>query len=337
LEVAVIASNLFRRQFLRLAAGTAALTAVSRVALAEAWPKRPITLVVPFGAGGPTDTIGRIIAERLGRALGGTVVVANVGGAAGSIGVEKVAQAAGDGYTLGIGHWGTHAVNSLVYPLKYDVLHDLVPISLLASNPYFILSKIGLPASDLKGLIAWLKLNGRAAMVASGGTGSAGYLIGMRFTQATGARFDFVPYRGGSGDAMKDLVAGQIDLMFDQAATALPQVRAGDIRAYAVTAASRLALAPDVPTVDEAGLPGFHMAAWHGLWAPKGTPPNIIAKLHAAIVTTLADSAIRERLTGIGQEIPPRAEQTPEALAARQKTEIEKWRPILKPAAAANH
>lgn len=333
----MIATSPVRRQFLRLAAAAAALPAVSRVAMAETWPKRSITMIVPFGAGGPTDTIARIIAERLGRALGGTVVVANVGGAAGSIGVEKVAQAAPDGYTLSIGHWGTHAVNSLLYPLKYDVLHDLVPISLLASNAYLILSTTALPATDLKGLVAWLKLNGRTATVASGGTGSAGYLIGMRFTQATGARFEFVPYRGGSGDAMKDLVAGQIDLMFDQAATALPQVRAGSIRAYAVTAASRLALAPDVPTADEAGLPGFHMAAWHGLWAPKGTPSGILAKLHAAVVSTLADSAVRERLTSIGQEIPPPARQTPEALAAQQKAEIEQWRPILKAAAAPAH
>ncbi len=325
----MIGANLFRRRFLRLVVGAAALPAVSRAALAGAYPERPITMIVPFGAGGPTDTIARVIAEHLGPALGGTVVVTNIGGAAGSIGVEKVTHSAADGYTIGIGHWGTHAVNSLLYPLKYDVLHDLLPIALVASDPYLILSKNAVPARDLAGLVAWLKLNVTTATAASNGVGSAGYLIGTRFQLATDTRFTFVPYRGGAGDAMKDLVAGHIDLMFDQAAAALAQVRAGSIRAYAVTSPARLELAPDIPTVDEAGLPKFHLDAWHGLWAPKGTPPEIIAKLHAAIITTLANPAVRARLMAIGQDIPPRAQQTPDALAARQKAEIERWRGIL--------
>jgi len=320
-----------------LVSGICALAFASAGANAASYPSRPITMIVPFGAGGPTDTIARIIAERLGPVLGTTVVVENVGGAAGSIGVGKVVQAAPDGYTLSIGHWGTHAVNSLVLPLKYDVARDLAPISLVASNPYLILSKNALPASDLAGLIAWLKARPHAAWVASNGVGSAGYLIGSRFKAATGTDIGFVPYRGGIGDSIKDLVSGRIDLMFDQVASSMPFVRAGTIRAYAVTAKSRLAVAPDIPTVDEAGLPGFHFAAWHGIWAPKGTPADIVDKLNRAVVTTLADASVRERLTKIGQQIPPRERQTPEALATQQRAEIEQWRPIVGAAGAGEH
>jgi len=330
--------NLASRLAARLALAIGCLAAVGGTsAWAQAYPSRPVTIIVPFGAGGPTDTIARIIAERLGPALGGTVIVENVGGAAGSIGVGRAVRAAADGYTLSIGHWGTHAVNSLIYPLKYDVLNDFTPISLLATNPYFILSKKTLPANDLKGLIAWLKANPSKASVASNGIGSPGYLIGTRFEDVTGTRFQFVPYRGGIGDSMKDLISGQIDLMFDQAATSLPQIRAKTIKAYAVTAKSRLALAPGIPTVDEAGLPGFYMAAWHGLWAPKGTPAEVVAKLHSAVVTTLADASVRERLMKIGQDIAARDEQTPEALAARQKAEIDEWRPIIGAAGVIAH
>jgi tripartite-type tricarboxylate transporter receptor subunit TctC len=320
-----------------LISGICALAFVSTGAHAAAYPSRPITMIVPFGAGGPTDTIARIIAERLGPTLGTTVVVENVGGASGSIGVGKVVQAAADGYTLSIGHWGTHAVNSLVLPLKYDVLTDLAPISLVASNPYLILSKKALPATDLKGLIAWLKANSDKAWAASNGTGSAGYLIGSRFKNATGTNFGFVPYRGGIGESIKDLISGRIDLMFDQAASSLPQIRAGSIRAYAVTAQARLAIAPEIPTVDEAGLPGFYMTAWHGLWAPKGTPADLIDKLNRGVVATLADGSVRERLTKIGQQIPPREKQTPEALAAQQRIEIDQWRPIIEGASTDGH
>jgi tripartite-type tricarboxylate transporter receptor subunit TctC len=300
------------------------------ISSAQTYPSRPITLVVPFAAGGPTDTIARVVAERMGPALGGTVVVENVSGAAGSIGVDKVVRAPADGYTLSIGHWGTHAVNSLIYPLKYDVINDLKPIALLASNPYLILSKKTVPATDLKGLIAWLRANPGKASVATNGTGSAGYLIGARLEGATGTTFQFVPYKGGIGASMKDLISGQIDLMFDQVATSLHQVQAGSIKAYAVTAKDRLAIAPDIPTADEAGLPGFHIAAWHGLWVPKGTPDAITTKLSAAVAIALADPVVRDRLLKLGQEIPDPDHQKPSALAAQQHAEIDAWRAIIK-------
>ncbi len=313
-----------------IVAAACAFTMAVGAASAQTYPSRPITLIVPFGAGGPTDTIARILADRMKVSLGQPIVVENVGGAAGSIGVGRAAAAAPDGYTLSIGHWGTHAVNSLIYKLHYDLLRDLQPIALVASNPYLILSTDAVPAHDLKGLIAWLKSDKTKATSATNGVGSAGYLIGSQFKKATGTSFQFVAYRAGVGGSMADLIGGHIDLMFDQIASSLPQVRAGGIRAYAVTAKTRLAVAPDIPTVDEAGLPGFYMSAWHGLWVPKGTPKAIVAKLNAAVVDALADPAVRQRLTSLGQQIPPRDRQTPEALAAQQRAEIAKWKPIIK-------
>jgi tripartite-type tricarboxylate transporter receptor subunit TctC len=314
-----------------LACVVATFVAMSdNTARGETYPSRPITMVVPFGAGGPTDTIARILADRMGAWLHGSVIVEDIGGAAGSIGAGKVAQARPDGYTISIGHWGTHAVNSLIYPLKYDVLNDLAPIALVASNPYLILSKKSVPASNLKGLIGWLKANPHNATVATNGIGSAGFLIGTQFGNLAGVHFQFVPYKGGVGASMKDLIAGQIDMMFDQVATSLPQVRAQRIKAYAVTANKRLKIASGIPTVDEAGLPGFHLAAWHGLWAPKNTPRGILAKLNAAAVATLADASVRARLLQLGQDVPTRGQQTPAALAAQQRAEIERWRPIIK-------
>lgn len=299
---------------------------------AQAYPARPITMIVPFGAGGPTDTIGRIIAERMGAALGQPIVVENIGGAAGSIGVGKAAHAPPDGYTLSIGHYGTHAVNSLIYPLHYDVVADFEPIILLASNPYLIVSNKSVPAKDLKGLIAWIKANPDKASASTNGPGSAGDLIGRRFEGATRAHLQLVPYRNGSGSSMQDLLAGHINLKIEQAAQTLPMVHSGEVHGYAVTARTRLAQAPDIPTVDEAGLPGFYMSAWHGLWVPKGTPQTIVAKLNAAARAALADPAVRQRLSGLGQEIPPPDQQTPEALALQQKAEIAKWAPVIKAA-----
>ena len=306
--------------------------AVSVVAAdAQSYPTRSITMVVPFAAGGPTDTVARILGERMGRALGATIIIENVTGAAGSIGVGRVARAAPDGYTLSIGHWSTHVVNGAIYPLTYDLLKDFDPISLLPSNPQLIVARKGIPANDLKELIAWVKQNQDKITGGTAGAGSASHIGEIYFQQFTGTSFTFVPYRG-TGPAMLDLVAGHLDIMCDQSANSLPQVRAGQIKAYAVTAPTRLAAAPDIPTVDEAGLPGFYISVWHGLWVPHGTPPDVIAKLAAAVREALADPDVQKRFADLGQEIPPVEQQTPEGLHARQKAEIEKWWPIIKAA-----
>jgi tripartite-type tricarboxylate transporter receptor subunit TctC len=298
---------------------------------AQTYPSRPITMVVPYSAGGPTDTIARNMAERLRGPLGQIIVVENVTGAAGTIGVGKVARAAADGYTISIGHWGTHVVNPAIYALQYDALKDFEPVAMIATNPQLIVAKKAMPAQDLQGLIAWLKANSATATQGTAGHGSASHISGVYFQNITGARFQFVPYRG-AGPAMQDLVAGQVDLMIDQAANSLPQVRAGTIKAYAVTDKVRLAAAPDIPTVDEAGVPGLHISIWHALWMPKGTPKDIIAKLNAAVVEALADAGTRQRLAQLGQEIPPPQEQSPQALFAHHKAEIDKWWPIIKAA-----
>jgi tripartite-type tricarboxylate transporter receptor subunit TctC len=312
-----------------VAAIIAAASAVS--ASAQTFPARSINLVVPFAAGGPTDTIARILAEGMRQALGQTVIVENVTGAAGSIGVGRVARAAPDGYTIGIGHWSTHVVNAAVYPLQYDVLNDFEPISLVANNPQLIVSKNAVPAKDLKELIAWIKQNGDQVTQGTAGAGSASHIAGVYFQKLTGTTFRFVPYRG-AGPVMQDMLAGHIDLNFDQAANSLPQVRAGQIRAYAVTAKARLAAAPDIPTVDEAGVPGFYIAVWHGLWAPKKTPKEVMAKLVEATRAALANPLVQKRLSELGQEIPSLDQQTPEALRAHHKAELDKWVPLIKAA-----
>ena len=309
---------------------TAALViAAVNTASAQVYPSRPLTLVVPFPAGGSTDAIGRIVAERMRVSLGQPVIIENVGGAGGSIGVGRVARATPDGYTLDIGQWDTHVANGATFSLSYDVLKDFEPVALISSNPFLILAKKAMPADDLKSLIAWLKGNPDKASQAIPTAGS--HVAGILFQKETGTRFAFVPYRGG-GPAMQDLVAGQIDLMIIQAAVALPQVRAGAIKAYAVTASSRFPAAPDIPTVDEAGLPGIHISGWFALFAPKGTPTEVVTKLNTAVVEALADPTVRARLANLGQEIFPREQQTPQALAAYHKAEIEKWWPIIKAA-----
>src|SRR5215472_10074177 len=239
-------------------------------------------MVVPYSAGGPTDTIARIMAERMRAPLGQIIVVENVTGAAGTIGVGKVARSAPDGYTIGIGHWGTHVVNGAIYTLPYDVLKDFEPVAMIATNPQLIVAKKAVPAQDLQGLVAWLKANSARATQGTAGHGSASHVSGVYLQSITGARFQFVPYRG-AGPAMQDLVAGQIDIMIDQAANSLPQLRAGTIKGYAVTDKIRLAAAPELPTVDEAGVPGLHISNWQALWMPKGTPKDIIAKLNGAV------------------------------------------------------
>jgi len=307
------------------------LTGVVGTAQAQPYPSRPITFVVPFAAGGPTDTLARILTERMRAPLGQTVIIENATGAAGSIGVGRVARAAPDGYTVSIGHWSTHVVNGAIYSLPYDLLADFDPVTLLPANPQLIVTRTSVPAKDLKELIDWLKQNQEKISAGTAGAGSASHVSGAYLQSITGTRFPFIPYRG-TGPAIQDLIAGQLDIMVDQSSNSLPHVRNGKIKAYAVTAKSRLASAPDIPSVDEAGMPGFYISVWHGLWVPKGTPKDVIAKLTAAVQETLADPAIRARLTELGQDIPPREQQTPEGLAAHHKAEIEKWWPIIKAA-----
>jgi tripartite-type tricarboxylate transporter receptor subunit TctC len=311
----------------------AALAALMPLTAAKAqeYPSRPITIVVPVSAGGPTDAIARTLAGPMGAALGQPVVIENVTGAAGNIGVGKVARAAPDGYTIGIGLTSTHVFNGAIYDLPFDLANDFEPIGMVATNPQLIVSKNAVPAKNLRELIAWLKANPDTATMATIGPGSPAHIAGVLFQKITGTRFQFVPYRGGA-PGMQDLLAGQIDLMIPQPSLALPQLKAGKIRAYAVTSSERLPSAPDIPTVDEAGAPGLHIAIWHGLWAPKGTPKSVIAKLNAAVQASLADHVVRQRFAAMGQEIPAPEQQTPAGLAAMQKAEIAKWWPIIKAA-----
>ena len=298
-------------------------------AWSQAFPSRTVTLVVPFSAGGPTDTIGRIIAERMGRALGQAVVVENVTGAGGSIGVGKVSRAAPDGYTIGIGHVGTHVINGAVHQLPYDLLRDLEPVALIVTNPQIIISKNAVPAKNLQELVAWSKANPSA--FGTGGAGTPAHVMSEHYRALTGAPLQVIHYRG-AAPAMQDLLAGHIDVMMDQAGNAIPQIRAGRVRGYAITAKTRLAAAPEIPTVDEAGLPGFYMSIWHGIWASKDTPKPVVARLNAAIGEALADPVVRKKLADLGQEIPAPEQQAPEALRAHHKAEIERWWPVIKTA-----
>jgi tripartite-type tricarboxylate transporter receptor subunit TctC len=297
----------------------------------QAYPSHPITIVVPAAAGGPLDMTARILAARARPLLGQTLFVENVSGAAGSIGVGRVARAAPDGYTVVMGMWGTHVLNGAIYSLSYDVLNDFEPISLITNAPQLVVGKKGLPANDLNGLIAWLKAHPDKGSQGTSGLGSAGHVGGIFLQRMTGAHFQFVPYRG-VAPAMQDLLAGQVDFMIDPPPNSLPQVRNGNIKAYAVTGKNRLPTAAEIPTVDEAGLPGLYISAWYALWAPKDTPKNIIGKINAATVAAFADPPIRQRLLDLGMELPPLDQQTPEALGVYQRAEIEKWWPIIKAA-----
>ncbi len=300
-------------------------------AWAADYPSRPLTVVVPYTPGSSSDTLARLIVVRMRAALGQPVIVENASGAAGNIGVGRVARAAPDGYTLVEGNWSTHVANGAIYSLPYDLLADFQPIALIASGPLVIAAKKNMPADTLKELIAWLKANPDKASLGTNGPGSIMHLAGVLFQKETGTFVQMLPYRGGSA-AMQDLLGGQIDIMLYPAPDILAHVRSHDIKVYAVMSRNRLASAPDIPTVDEAGLPGLYASAWWGFWAPSRTPRGIIAKLNVAVVDALADPAIRQKLTGLGLDVSPREQQTPEMLTALQKSETDKWWPIIKAA-----
>jgi tripartite-type tricarboxylate transporter receptor subunit TctC len=318
---------------LAIAAILASCAISPAVARADAQPSasRVITLVVPFPAGGPTDTIGHIVAEGLQASLGQTVIVENAPGAGGSIGSAKVARAEADGHTLILGTIATQVFNGAAYPLKYDVVTDFEPISLIAFDPQIIVVKKTLPVADLGQLIAWLKANPDKATAGTAGVGSTSHVNAVKFQALTGTQFRFVPYRG-LAPAMRDLVAGHIDILFDLAADAVPQIHAQTVKALAVTSKDRLSSASEIPTVDEAGLRGFYFLNWHAIWAPRGTPAEVTTRLNTAIRKIFTDPSVLKRLADIGQQTPSLEQQATQALATYQREEIAKWWPVIKAA-----
>jgi tripartite-type tricarboxylate transporter receptor subunit TctC len=315
----------------RFSIALALLAACIATAKAETYPSRPITIVVPYPAGGPSDTLARILADHMNASIGQPFIIENVAGGAGSIGVGRVARAAPDGYTVSIGHWNTHVVLGATMDLPYDVLNDFRPVALLADTPIWMVARNTLPPKDLTELIAWLKQNRGKATAGTVGVGGASDITGAYFRGVTGTKFLFVPYRG-AAPLNQDLVAGHIDINLGMAAAGYPLVRNGQIKAYATMAKSRWWAAPDVPTMEEAGVPGLYASFWHGLWVPKGTPDDVVARLNSAVRSALADPAVRRQFTDQGQEIPPPEKQSPEALGAQQQAEIQKWWPIIKAA-----
>ena len=305
-----------------------ATVAATLVAQAQNFPSRTITLIVPYPAGGPTDTIARILAERMGTALGQTMIVENIGGAGGSMGVGRVAHATPDGYMLIIGHTQTHVFNAGILKLDYDVVKDFAPISLLADTPIWIVVRKSLPVDDVKGFIAYLKSQNGKATMGTVGIGSPSEFAARIFMRETGTSFQLVPYRG-AAPLIQDMLGDHIDFAFGQAAGYITNVEAGQFKALAVLQPKRWWAAPNVPTLDELGFKDIDVTFWHGLWAPKGTPPDVIAKLNAAVRVTLADATVQDRFKKVGQEIWPVEYQTPEALAAQQKAQLDKWLPVV--------
>jgi tripartite-type tricarboxylate transporter receptor subunit TctC len=301
------------------------------IAAAQNYPARPVTMIVPFPAGGATDTLARFLGERMRAVLGQPVIIENVAGAAGSLGVGRAVRSLADGYTLSIGTSTTHMLTGGLYALQFDLLKDLEPVIQIGSEPLLIVGKKSLPADDLKGLIAYLKANPDKASVGIAGVGATGHLTGISFQKETGTKFQFVPYRG-NAPAMQDLLAEQIDFMIEPSSNFKSLLGAGSVKPYAITGRTRLPSSPDIPTADEAGLPGFFASLWYGLWVPKDTPKDIIAKLNATMVQVLADPQVKKRFDELGIEITPLVRQSPEALRAYQKAEAERWWPIIKAA-----
>ncbi len=318
-------------KLISVAAALAVAVGCAGEAQAQAYPSHPLTIIVPFPAGGPTDTLARILSEPMRTALGQPVIIENVTGAGASIGVARAAQAAPDGYTLSLGNWTSHVGAGAMYPAVHDALLELQPVARISATPLMIVGKNDLPPKNAKELIAWLKANPGKASAATVGAGSGAHICLIYFQQKTGTSFQLVPYRGGA-PVMQDLVAGQIDMFCAEASQTLSFLRSGKIRAYAVMSKERWPSAPDVPTMDEVGAPGMYISFWNGLWVPKGTPADVVSRLDAAVVETLADPAVRQRLTDLGHVIATREEQTPQGLASFHKAEIEKWWPIIKAA-----
>jgi tripartite-type tricarboxylate transporter receptor subunit TctC len=324
--------QLRRRQFLRLASAAAAVPAMPSLARALDYPTRPITAIVPFSAGGPVDTMARLLAEPMQRALGQPLIVENAAGAGGTIGAGRVARAAPDGYTIEIGDGTSNVGSPAVYPLDFDTLKDFEPVALLSFSPLIVVGRKGLPPDNVKELIAWLKANPGKATSGTVGNASPSQIGALYFQKATGTQFQLVPYRG-AAPALTDLLGGQIDLRFGaEASQTLPYVKSGAVKPFAIMSEKRWFLTPDIPTMEEAGVPGLALPFWQGVWVPSGTPRDIVDKLNAAVVAALADAAVRSRLHDLGQDIPPPEQQTPRALADFQKAQIEKWWPIIKAA-----
>jgi tripartite-type tricarboxylate transporter receptor subunit TctC len=300
-------------------------------AAAQVYPSRPITIVVPFPAGGASSALARVLAEHMRTTLGQPVIVENLSGAGGTLGIGRVARAAPDGYTLIIGQPTSHVIGSMIFPVQYDVLKDFEPVARVADTPVWIVSRNDLPAKDLKELVAWIKAHPGMASEATIGPGSFSHLFGLYLQSRTGTQFQFVPYRGGA-PVMQDLVAGHVDFTSDMAANSLPFVQSGQIKALAVLSNRRWFAAPEVPTADELGMPGLYISLWHGIWAPRSTARSVIAKINGAVVAALADPIVQQRFAEQGQEIPPLEDQTPEALGEFHKAEIEKWLPIIRAA-----
>jgi tripartite-type tricarboxylate transporter receptor subunit TctC len=309
----------------------ATIATLGSTAAAQDYPARPITMVVPYAAAGLFDVLARVLAEPMRKSLGQSVVIENVGGASGSIAVGRVARAAPDGYTIAIGSGDQFVVNAAIYPLQYDVVKDFEPVALLMNGPLLIAGRNEVPASNLKELIAWLKANHTTVAFGHNGSGGVLHLCGLALQRVAGASWPFIPYRG-AAPALQDMIGGRLDVMCPSPASSLAMARDGRLRGYAVTSGTRLASAPEIATVDEAGFAELQISVWGGVFAPKGTPKIVVDKLNGAVVEALADPVVRQKFTDLGQEIFPRDRQTPAALAALQKAEVEKWWPIIKAA-----
>jgi tripartite-type tricarboxylate transporter receptor subunit TctC len=302
-----------------------------QVAMGQPYPTRPITVIVPLAAGGGTDTTARIVADRMKTALGQSIVIENVPAATGTVGVSRLAQAAPDGHTIAIGDQTSFVISSITNAVRYDVLRDFEPIALLSTSSAALIARKTLQPPDLKELITWLRANPGGATAGSFGQGSGPHIIAIAFQNLTGTQLRMVPYRG-IASAVQDVISGQLDLQFVEPSSMIGPLRGEMIKAYAILARKRSAAAPEVPTIEEAGGPPLYITTWRGMWVPKGTPPDISGRLNAAVVEALSDPSVRERIAAAGQEVVARSQQTPQALAAHHKAEMEKWMPMIKAA-----